>query len=150
MDVPLARAGRFVAPLDRVYHPDDHTWVRAEGSLVRVGIDALGVETSGDLTQLFLLPPGTHVAAGDELGTIEAQKFVGPLRAPVSGTVVQINDRVVENPLLVNKDPYADGWLALIEPDAGADLAGFVAGDEIAPWFQRSLRVFEQQGSVAE
>lgn len=146
--VSVARAGRFEAPLDRAYHPVDHTWVLRDGNRLRIGMDSLGVETTGDLAQLYLSPAGTIVAVGDELGTIEAQKFVGPLRAPVSGTVVQVNDRVLANPLLVSKDPYGEGWLLLIDPIEEPE--GLIEGDAVAPWFAGSLEEYKRQGSVAE
>ena len=88
------------------------------------------------------------MAAGDELGTIEAQKFVGPLRAPVAGTVVQVNDRVLENPLVVSKDPYGEGWLLLIDPIE--EPAGLIEGEAIHAWFAESLEEYKRQGSVAE
>lgn len=147
-DVAVARAGRFHAPLDRAYHPADHTWVQRDGDRLRIGMDSLGIETTGDLAQLYLSPAGTIVATGDELGTIEAQKFVGPLRAPVSGTVVQVNDRVLANPLLVSKDPYGDGWLLLIDPIE--EPHGLIEGDAVQPWFAESLEEYKRQGSVAE
>lgn len=146
--VPVARAGRFEAPLDRAYHPMDHTWVKREGDRLRVGMDSLGVETTGDLAQLYLSPAGTIVAAGDELGTIEAQKFVGPLRAPVAGTVVQVNDRVLENPMVVTKDPYGEGWLLLIDPIE--EPSGLIEGEAVHAWFAESLEEYKRQGSVAE
>ena len=146
--VPVARAGRFEAPLDRAYHPVDHTWVRREGARMRIGMDSLGVETTGDLAQLYLSPTGTIVAAGDELGTIEAQKFVGPLRSPVAGTVVEVNERVLANPLLVTKDPYGEGWLLLIDPLEEPE--GLVEGDAVHAWFAESLEEYKRQGSVSE
>jgi glycine cleavage system H protein len=143
--------GGFGVPLDRAYDPVDHVWARVEGGLVRIGMDALAQETAGDLAQLSLVPPGTVLARGDELGSIEAQKFVGALRSPVSGTVVQVNEMVLDNPRLVNTDPTGEGWLVVIEPARlDEELAGLVSGDDVIPWFERELEDYRLKGVLAE
>ncbi|MGH2830044.1 MAG: glycine cleavage system protein H [Actinomycetota bacterium] len=144
------RIGRFSAPLDRAYHPSDHTWIRFENEGARIGMDSLGVETAGDLAQLLLLPEGTVVAEGDELGSIEAQKFVGPLRAPISGMIRATNEAAMADPALVMKDPYGEGWLVFLEVGPDADTAHLIQGDRIPAWFESSLEEFRRQGSVAE
>lgn len=143
---------RFRVPLDRAYHPDDHTWVRLEGDLARIGMDELGQETAGDMAALFLLPAGTELRRGDEMGSCEAQKYVGALRAPVCGTVVEINERVLANPRLVNTDPYGEGWLILIRPAAhlADELDDLISGNAVGPWFAEKLEQFRREGSVAE
>jgi lipoate-protein ligase A len=142
----------YRVPLDRLYHREDGTWVRVEGALVRVGMDVLGQETAGDLAQLALAPPGTVLSAGDEMGSLEAQKYVGALRCPVGGTVVEVNERALVTPRLVNEDPYGDGWLLVIEPAAPVreDAEGFVSGGAVEPWFREKLAEYRAMGSVAE
>jgi glycine cleavage system H protein len=145
----VCKIERYAVPLDRAYHPADHTWVRVEGEQVRVGMDELGQETCGDMAQLLLLPVGTVLARGDEMGTLEAQKFVGALRAPVSGVVAAVNDLAVANPRLVNTDPYGDGWLVMLRPSPAEEeeIAELVSG---APWFAAELERFRSEGSIAE
>lgn len=150
--VACAQIDRFSVPLDRAYHPRDHTWARIEGDLVRVGMDELSAETTGDLAQLFLVGPGTVISHGDEMGSLEAQKFVGPLRAPICGTVEAVNERVVSEPSLVNRDPMGEGWLMLLRPgdDWESDMAHMVRGDDVTAWFTAVLAEYRRQGSVAE
>ncbi|MEX2556007.1 MAG: glycine cleavage system protein H [Actinomycetota bacterium] len=148
----VSSVGGFPVALDRAYDRLDHVWVRVEGDRVRVGMDALAQEMAGDLAQLTILSPGTVVARGDELGSIEAQKFVGALRSPVSGTVLQVNDAVLDNPRLVNADPLGEGWLIVLAPGERFDdeLSGMVSGDAILPWFEAEVEDYRLKGVLAE
>jgi len=142
---------RYTVPLDRAYHRRDHTWARLEGDLVRIGLDALGVETAGDLAQLILSPPNAVLASGDEMGSLEAQKFVGDLRTPVGGTVVEVNARALADPRVVQDDPYGDGWLLVLEPSENlhAEMASLLSGDDVREWFAAELDRYRREGSVA-
>lgn len=151
MMVGTAQVDRYEVPLDRAYHPKHHLWVQRNGDALRVGIDALGLETSGDLAQVLVVPVGTVLLADDEMGSLEAQKFVGPLRAPVSGTVARVNDVALADPRMISEDPYGAGWLLELTPadDADAEMAALVHGDAVAPWFTACLAEYREQGSVA-
>lgn len=142
----------YELPLDRSYHPRDGLWVRVEGGLCRIGMDQLGQETCGDLSRLALVDAGATVACGAEIGSLEAQKFVGTLRAPISGTVVEVNSAILAEPHLINRDPYEEGWIAVVRPDdrLEGELAGLVAGDAVGPWFERRLRECRTMGILAE
>lgn len=143
---------RYRVPLDRRYHREDGTWVLVSDGRVRIGMDDLSQETAGDLAQLYLLPVGASVAAGDELGSIEAQKYVGALRSPVSGTVVEINEAVLANPRLVNEDPFGAGWLVVLDPGARLveEIEDLVGGDDVETWFAQRLDTYRRQGAIAE
>lgn len=136
---------------DRAYHPDTHVWVerRADGT-VRVGLDPLGLETMGTLAQLALAPAGTVVERGDALGTLEAEKFVGPLESPLSGSVVAVNDAASDEPRSVHDDPFA-AWLVELAPaDFDREAPSLVAGDDIGPWFTAKVADYRLKGVLAE
>jgi glycine cleavage system H protein len=148
----LEVAGYRLDP-ERAYHPDTHLWVDVgDGQVVRIGLDALGVETSGTLAQLALLPAGTEVVRGDPFGSLEAAKFVGPLVSPLSGRVVTANQTVVADPGLVERDPYGAGWLVIIEPSRlEAELSDLVQGaEDVAAWFEAEVADFRLKGVLAE
>lgn len=146
----ICRIEAYEVPLDRGYHRTDHTWARVEGDLVRIGLDALGVETAGDLAQIILQPPGTTLEAGDEMGSLEAQKFVGDLRAPVCGEIVELNRRALDDPRIVQEDPYGEGWLITVRPTHLADdMAKLLVGEGVAAWFTAELDRYRREGSVA-
>jgi glycine cleavage system H protein len=148
----LLHVGAYTVALDRAYHPTDHTWARREGELVRIGMDDLGQETSGDLAHLALRPVGDAVAHGDALGSLEAQKFVGPLRSPICGEIVAVNEALASDPRLLNTDPYGEGWVVLVRPaqHGHEDLAALVPAGEARSWFEAEIDRFRRQGALAE
>ena len=108
----------FKVPTDRRYHRDG-MWVfwlqPLDGARVRVGLTDYLQQHSGDLAFASVKPVGTRVGAGEELGEIETVKVNLSLPAPVSGTVVEVNPALELTPEVVNRDPYGDGWLAVLE-----------------------------------
>jgi glycine cleavage system H protein len=142
----------YEVALDRAYDPENHLWVQQiDDALVRVGMDPLGVETSGTLAQVAFSPIGTEVARGAPFGSLEAAKFVGPLVAPVSGTVAAHNEAVLADPSLVERDPFGDGWLVeLAAPALDEELAQLVTGEGVRPWFEGKLADYRLRGVIAE
>ncbi len=92
----------------------EHEWLEA-GSPATVGITATAAEALGDIVYLELPAVGDEVAAGAVIGEIESTKSVSELYSPVTGTVVEVNTAAVEDPAVVNTDPYGDGWLVRLD-----------------------------------
>ena len=100
-----------------------------------------------EMAYLTLPDVGTAVEMGKAMGTMEAAKMTGELYAPVSGVVVKKNDAVLKNPLLVNEEPYDNGWLVKIEPTNWEDdSAGMVTGNDLSTWVDAEIERFETQG----
>jgi glycine cleavage system H protein len=110
--------GREPIPPELRYSPD-HEWAYDEGGLVRIGITQFAQDALGDV--VFVSPPqvGITVNAGEPIGELESTKSVADLVAPVSGVIETINERLDQEPELINSDPYGDGWIALIRPEDG-------------------------------
>ncbi|HTL41108.1 MAG TPA: glycine cleavage system protein GcvH [Pseudolysinimonas sp.] len=89
----------------------EHEWVAVDGDVATVGITAYAADKLGDVVYVDLPKTGSSVAAGKVVGEIESTKSVGELFAPVEGEVVEANQAVVDDPTLVNSDPYGSGWL---------------------------------------
>lgn len=138
--------------LDRAYEPDTHMWVQMlDPTRVRVGLDPLGVETSGTLAQLSLGAQGDEVRLGAPFGSLEAEKFVGPLVAPLSGTIVAVNEAAVADPGLVERDPFGDGWLMELSPSAfDVESAGLLSGSAVVAWFEAEVDHYRIEGVLAE
>jgi glycine cleavage system H protein len=100
----------------------DHEWARIEGELVRIGITAYAVEQLGDVTLVDLPKPGARIQAAGHFGDIESVKAVSELFAPVTGEVVSVNDKLRNQPELVNESPYDAGWMVLVRPADQAEL----------------------------
>jgi len=108
---------------DELKYNRSHEWVRAEGDTVVVGITHYAQDQLGEVVFVELPEVGTGVDAGDELGTLESVKAVSEFLAPVAGEVVEVNERLDDQPNLVNDDPYGDGWLV--------KMSGSIEGEEL-------------------
>ncbi len=100
---------------EQLRYTSDHEWVLVTGSRVRVGITDYAQDALGDIVYVQVPAPGTTVSAGDAFGEVESTKSVSDIYAPVSGSVVMVNDALASTPESVNSDPYGDGWLCEIE-----------------------------------
>ena len=100
-----------------------HEWIRVEGDSVVIGITNYAQDQLGEVVYVELPEVGTGVATGEELGTLESVKAVSEFLAPVGGEVIGVNERLEDEPNLVNEDPYGDGWLVKI--------SGSVEGEDL-------------------
>jgi len=102
----------------------EHEWVALEGDVATVGITSYAADKLGDVVFVELPAVGSSVTAATVVGEIESTKSVGELYAPLTGEVVAVNDAVVDDPSLVNADPFGAGWLVrlTVDPAAVADL----------------------------
>jgi len=92
-----------------------HEYVHVEGGVGTIGITDYAQKELGDVVFVELPQIGTELEQGDEMGSIESVKAVSELFSPVSGEVVEVNDKLSEKPELVNTDPYGDGWMIRIK-----------------------------------
>ena len=102
-----------------------HEWVKVEGNVAFVGVSDFAQASLGSVVYVegFL---DSHVSQGEECGAIESVKAASDIMAPVSGTVVEVNDDVVNSPELINEDPYKN-WILKIEMDDKAELDSLVS-----------------------
>ena len=109
----------------------EHEWARLENDGLVVGITDYAQESLGEIVYVELPDEGSKVSQGEAFGVVESTKAVSDLYAPVSGTVEEVNDTLLDNPELINEDPYEDGWLIRIaisdesELDKLMDAAGY-------------------------
>lgn len=115
-------------PIDRSYTPD-HEWVLVDGDTATVGITRYAADQLGDVVYVDLPSAGSAVAVGAVVGEIESTKSVGELFAPVDGDVIEANQAVVDDPSIVNRDPYGDGWLMRVR---FAELPTLLTAEEYA------------------
>lgn len=97
-------------------YSQDHEWVKVEGDKVRVGITDFAQSELGDIVFVELPETGDKVEAGQPFGSVESVKTVSELYAPVSGTVVEINEELSDSPEFVNESPYEKAWMIVVEP----------------------------------
>ena len=112
-------------------YTDDHEWVRIDGLRVTVGITHHAQDQLGDIVFVEVPDVGTELEKGDTFGVVESVKTVSDLYAPVSGKVVENNEKLVESsdsfePEIVNSSPYEDGWMIVLEVADAAALNGLM------------------------
>jgi glycine cleavage system H protein len=93
----------------------DHEWIKIEGNVATVGITDFAQGQLGDIVFVEIETEGETLEMEEVFGTIEAVKTVSDMFMPVSGKIVAINEKLADNPEVVNKDPYGDGWMIRIE-----------------------------------
>ena len=96
-------------------YSEQHEWLDTDSTPARVGISAIATDALGDVVHLELPEVGSELTAGDVCGEIESTKSVTDLYAPLTGTVVEVNQQVIDDPAVVNEDPYGAGWLFAVE-----------------------------------
>ena len=106
--------------LTALKYTDEHEWLAVTDGVTTVGITDYAADKLGDVVFVELPAVGTEVTAGSVVGEIESTKSVGELYAPLTGTVAEVNDAVVDDPSLVNAEPFEGGWLIKLTIAEGA------------------------------
>lgn len=133
------------------YDPKEHFWINLSGMHARIGMSPLIQETSGAFVAIQMNSLENNLSKGESFGTIEAEKHVGPLKIPLSGKITKVNEKVIENPRLINYDPYGDGWLVEMEIENSNELSDLIYGDNnVITWFNEELKKFDDKGWIAQ
>jgi glycine cleavage system H protein len=115
----------------------EHEWLATEDSVATVGITDHAQGQLGEIVYIELPAVGEKVSKDDPFGVIESVKAVSDIYAPVSGTVVEVNEDLPESPEVVNEDPYGDGWLIKVKMNDASDLDDLMDSDEYAEMVAR-------------
>jgi len=135
-------------PEDLYYNIEKHTWAKPmDGNTVRIGMTTVAAKLSGgNLTGVTVSKRkiGKELKKGKSVAMVESSKFVGPVPAPVQGTLVRGNDKVAEDPSIAVSDPYGEGWIAEMEAtDWETDKASLVTGADGLETYKAKL---EEEG----
>jgi len=116
-------------PEDFRYHKE-HTWAKVSGKKATIGITDYAQDALGDIVYIDLPEAEAVVEAGAEMAEIESTKTTSAVIAPVSGTILEVNDKLADAPEIMNEEPYTKGWIAIIEMDDESELNDLMdAGD---------------------
>jgi len=113
-----------------VYYSREHEWVRVEGDAATIGITDFAQGQLGDVVFVEVPEPGRVVARGGEAAVVESVKAASDVYAPVSGTVTQGNQAVVDEPSLVNTDPEGEGWFFKLTLSDNHELSELMSADQ--------------------
>lgn len=107
---------------ENLKYTKDHEWIRVEGDIAVVGITDFAQGELGDIVYVEIETVDQNVEMGNVFGTVEAVKTVSDLFMPISGAVIELNEKLESEPELVNNDPYGDGWMVKIKFDNKSEL----------------------------
>ncbi len=108
-------------PDDLKYHKE-HAWARVEGNKAVVGISHYAQDSLGDIVYIDIPEVDSNIEANSEISEIESTKATSSVIAPLSGTIVKVNEDLDETPELINEDPYGKGWICEIELSNAAEV----------------------------
>lgn len=137
---------RWELPDDLFYHKDDHVWARKDGDKVYFGLDQFGQYSAGQVQYIKIMPAGRTFKKGKTFGSLESGKYIGPMRAPVGGEILEVNQAVLDKPSLINDSPY-ENWVICIDPtDFDAESADLPHGEEkIKEWMRVELEEYKKK-----
>ena len=116
-------------PKNLKYHRE-HDWARVEGDVAVIGLTSFAQESLGDIVYIELPEIGTDIVAGQPYAEVESVKAVSDVYAPLSGSVVDINEEVVDAPELINESPFENGWLVKVQLSDPAELDDLMTAEE--------------------
>jgi glycine cleavage system H protein len=130
-----------VLPLHLHYNVADHTWVAVhDDGTASVGMTDVAQNLAGPLLHASPKKVGTVRQKGRPVATVESSKWVGPVKAPISGEIVAVNDVLATDAAVINRSPYKAGWIVRMRPsDLAADLAELLTGDAAVEAYRRRI-----------
>ncbi len=111
-------------------YTEDHEWVKVDGDTAVVGITDYAQNELGDVVFIEIETEGEELEKGETFGTVEAVKTVSDLFMPLGGTVSEVNQALADEPELVNKDPYGEGWMIKISISDSEEVKNLMSADD--------------------
>jgi len=127
-------------PDDVKYHKE-HTWVKVSGNRATVGITFYAQESLGDIVYIDIPELESEVEAGTELTQIESTKATSSVISPVSGTVVEFNEELSDEPEIINEDPYVRGWIAVIEIKDNSEMGSLMDAPDYETYLEEEVKL---------
>jgi len=115
----------------------EHEWVLVEDRVAIIGITEYAQQELGDVVYVELPEAGEKIVKDDPFGAVESVKAVSDIYAPVSGTVIEVNDMLPDGPETINDDPYGDGWMIKVEMSDKDDLKDLMSAEEYAEYLEQ-------------
>ncbi len=136
----LQREYGFEIPQGYGFHPG-HTWLLKEApERARVGLDSFAVNLLGKIDRIEVTGLNRWIRQGQKLMTVQTGGASLDLVSPVEGVVTAVNNDAVKDPTILNRDPYKDGWIAIVKsPDLAINQKNLVQGSMVAPWLQNNV-----------
>ena len=124
----MTTIGEYEFP-DELYYDQEHVWARVEGDVATIGLSHFGQDLAGEIVYVEVPRVGREVSQGEAFMSMESGKWVGRVKAPLSGKIVEANEEIEWESTLVNEDPYGEGWLAKIKASDLSELDNLMRAD---------------------
>ena len=128
----------------------EHEWVLVENKIATIGITEYAQEELGDIVYVELPEVGEKLTKDDPFGAVESVKAVSDVYAPVSGTVLEVNDVLPDSPETINEDAYGDGWMVRVEMTDMDDLKDLMTADEYAEFVAQQKEETDEDDDETE
>ncbi|MCE5312168.1 MAG: glycine cleavage system protein GcvH [Nitrospiraceae bacterium] len=128
-----------MTPEELKYHKE-HTWIKVSGKKGTIGITEYAQDSLGDIVYIDLPEPETVVDSNSEMAEIESTKATSAVIAPVTGTVIKVNEKLADSPEIINDDPYGKGWIAVIELEDDSELDNLMDAEEYERYIEEESR----------
>lgn len=125
-------ASEFLGMVQPIRYSAAHVWVRVDGADAILGLSDFMQDQMGEITALELADIGDVLHSARRMGHVESEEASSPIEAPLTGEVVEVNSEVLENPDLINTDPYGAGWLLRMRIEHPAELEELISEEEYA------------------
>ena len=119
---------------EELKYSKEHIWVRVEAERAVIGITDYAQDSLGTISAIELPATGDELEQDDSFGSLEARKTASELYAPISGTVLEVNDELESAPEIINDDPYDSGWIAVISLDDSEELKALMSAEDYAEY----------------
>ncbi len=126
-------------PEELKYHKE-HTWIRVSGNKATIGITDHAQEALGDIVYIDLPDAESSIEANSEFSEIESTKATSPIIAPVSGTIVEVNEELSDSPEIINESPYDKGWIAVVEMSDEAELEALLEASDYEKYVEEESK----------
>ena len=138
----MASVRNCLLPDELFYNVDTNVWARREtDGTITVGMTSYACSLAGELVAYLPKKVGGRVEQNKSLATVESGKWVGPVKAPVSGEIIAVNDAVAVRPASINADPYGKGWVVKMKPaDWDTEAVGLISGSEVRAAFEAKMK----------
>lgn len=124
---------------DELRYNDDYSWVRIDGEKATVGVADFGAKLVKQFVFIELPKAGEKIKKGDVYVSLEAIKWSGHLKSPVSGEITEVNNELFDNPDTINKDPYIKGWIMKVKLSDKEEMKGLMSAEEAIEWAKEKI-----------
>jgi len=120
--------------IEELYYSKNDEWIKVENYIGTIGITDYAQDQLGDIVYVEEIKKGTNLNKGDVISTVESVKAVSDVYSPISGEIIEVNQAIIEDPSIINKDPFGKGWFAKIKMDQPEELDELMSASEYSEY----------------